>query len=318
MKNCRQKDKYFKLNRSELIEQLQRAEQELQLKEQEAERLKNSFLSNISHEIRTPMNAIIGFSGLLKDDELSQEERLLYIDSISTSSQQLLTTIDNIIQAARIESNEIIPKNKTFSINQLLEELLESYTKDKTFIRKENLALRLDIDRNANPLVVTDPLILNEILINLIDNALKFTEEGIIEFGYKIINKSKLQLFVLDTGIGIDQDKFNIIFQKFRQIDDSFSKKHNGLGMGLNISKNLAQLLGGNMNIVSSPGLGTKVFLSLPFQTAPVTNLHKPVETREINYPSWVNQILDATNSEILNAKTEKWQIHPDIKSFSA
>ena len=318
MKNNRQKGKYDDLDKDKLIDRLSKAEKQLQVKNKEAERLKTSFLSNISHEIRTPMNAIIGFSDLLKDENLSHEERVLFADNISSSTQQLLSIIENIIEAARIETNQIAPANEICAINDLLEDIYKSYLKDTKYKNKYPVTLKLNFNSDCNPFLVTDPKILRKVLTNIIDNALKFTEEGSIEFGYNIINQSQIQFFVIDSGIGISKAAYKIIFEKFRQIDDKFSKKHSGLGMGLTISRKLIQLLGGKMDIVSSPGIGTKVYLSLPISTVSSQKPNVHIKNHPLNHPQWLNQIIGTTKSKDVIKDTVNWQLFADRQNFSA
>jgi len=318
MKNVRYKDNYINLDKEELIEKLLRAEKELSLKNTETERLKTSFLSNISHEIRTPMNAIVGFSDLLKGKNIEADEREFYLDNILSSSQKLLSVIDNIIEAAQIESNAIMPVNEAFPVNDLLEELYKSFSYPNKIYGKDDILLNLKLIDNLNPFIFSDSRILRKILSNLIDNAFKFTEQGTIEFGYNLVNETDVQFFVFDSGIGIPKEKYNIIFEKFRQIDEGFSKKYTGLGMGLSISKKLTHLLNGTMRIESISGRGTKIFLLLPKvipSNQELKNLHK---TGPINHPSWLNQITGNTKKISIDKSKLDWKLVSDRQSFSA
>jgi len=321
MKNDWYKDNYInldKLDKEELIERLLRAEKDLILKSTEAERLKTSFLSNISHEIRTPMNAIVGFSDLLKDKSIDADDREMFLDNILSSSQKLLSMIDNLIEAAQIESNEIIPVSEAFPVNDLLEEIHNKFLYTHKIYGKDNILLSLKLDRNSNPFIFTDSKILSKILSNLIDNAFKFTEQGTIEFGYNLVNETDVQFFVFDSGIGIPKEKYNIIFEKFRQIDDGLAKKHNGLGMGLSISKKLIHLLNGTMKIESLSGRGTKIFLFFPKVIQSNQELHSLDNNSPLNHPSWLNQIIGSTKQIAIDRNKPDWKLISDIQSFSA
>lgn len=314
MNNSKQKEIYNDLGKSELIKLLLKADHDLLLKNQEVEQLKTSFLSNISHEVRTPMNAIMGFSGLLKDEDISKEDRNFFLDSISSGSEKLLSIIDNIIEAAQIETNLIKKKDEAFSVNEFLENIYNSYATSKKFNEKKNISLKLKLKSDHNPFIITDSRLLERILINIIDNAYKFTEEGSIEFGYNLINGARIQFFVFDTGIGIPSDKCDIIFDQFRQIDDGLSKKHDGLGMGLTISKKLAELIDGEFDIVSEPGVGTKLYLSLLIKAIPSS---PELPFSPIKHPIWLSEIVGTPKFQT-ECNKPNWKFFHDLQNFSA
>jgi len=158
MKNDLYKDDYNSLDKEELIEKLLKAEKELSSKNTETERLKTSFLSNISHEIRTPMNAIVGFADLLKDKDIEADEREMFLNSILSGSQKLLTIIDNIIEAAQIESNAIMPVNEAFPVNDFLEELYDSFSCSQKIYGKDHIFLSLKLIENLNPFIFTEEI----------------------------------------------------------------------------------------------------------------------------------------------------------------
>ncbi len=314
MKNSRQNENYDGLDRAELIERLEKAEKNLFLNNREADRIKTSFLSNISHEVRTPMNAIMGFSDLLKNEDISIEERDFFLDSITSSSEQLLSIIDNVIEAAQIESNQIKKIDEACPINDLLENIYNSFCDSQRFKKKNHISLKLKLNSESNPYIFTDPRILSRIFINIIDNAIKFTEKGSIEFGYDLSNGSSIHFFVSDTGIGIPKDKCKTIFDQFTQVDDSYSKKHDGLGMGLTISKKLAQLIDGKLDITSSPGLGTKIILTIPIRSI---NSNQ-IDFSPIKHPTWVNKMTGEMKHQTLECKPADWQLFSTLQNFSA
>lgn len=263
---------YDQMSKEELVKKINKLKKELRERTKEAEELKDSFLTNISHEIRTPMNAIIGFSGLLKDKLIEADEKDLFLDSIIESSQKLLNTIENIVQTARIETNQIKIKKVPCLLNNMLENLKYSYDNLKGNLGKGHIALKLTLDSSKEISVLTDAIILKQVLSNLIDNAFKFTENGHVEFGYEIINKEYLHFYINDTGIGIADSKFKMIFEKFRQVEGHLTKKYAGLGVGLFNSYKLIRLLGGEMGVKSSIGIGSKFFFKIPLKLAEINH----------------------------------------------
>ncbi|GAB4291748.1 MAG: hypothetical protein Kow0068_17050 [Marinilabiliales bacterium] len=230
-------------------------------KAEESDRLKSLFLANISHEIRTPMNGIIGFAQLLKKKNLSEENKQKYIEIIQERSSQLLALIDNLIDYSKIESGQMQLVKESFSINDLLIDLYNFFSVHK-LVAHNHVSLEYKL-LPVDLIIHTDKLKLNQILINLLNNALKFTSTGKIIFGCRK-QKNKLYFYVKDTGIGIPKDKHIIIFESFRQVDESFNKNTGGVGLGLSISKNLVNLLGGEINVASIPGKGSKFFFTIP------------------------------------------------------
>lgn len=262
---------YDRLSKIELKEELIKLKEELRIQIKETDILKESFLTNISHEIRTPMNAIIGFSGLLRDNLNEEDEKDLFVNCIIESSQKLLQTVDSIVQTSRIETNQIIIKNVHCPVNSTLEELKNTYNLRKANFGKSHIALKLTLDSLDEISLVTDPMVLKQALSNLLDNAFKFTENGHIEFGYELTNNEYINFFIKDTGIGIPETDFNVIFEKFRQLEGHLTKKYAGLGVGLFNSFRLIRLLGGNLDVKSSIGIGSKFFFKIPLKTAITT-----------------------------------------------
>ena len=234
---------------------------------EESDRLKTAFLNNMSHEIRTPMNGILGFSELLDDDELSSDDRAQFIKIIRNNSMHLLSVINDIIDISKIQSNQLTLSNVCFNLHHLLDELLITYENEKTQNDKSDVQFILDkAFDDDNCLIVSDDVRIRQILYNLLSNALKFTKSGFIKFGYTSYD-GMLQFFVQDTGKGVSKEKQSLIFERFRQEEDTYTREFGGTGLGLSISKGLVVLLGGNMWMESEEGIGTTFYFTIPHIT---------------------------------------------------
>jgi PAS domain S-box-containing protein len=244
-----------KINEEALINAKEKAE--------ESDRLKTAFLNNMSHEIRTPMNGILGFSELLDDNELSSEDRTQFIKIIHNNSQHLLSVINDIIDISKIQSNQLTLSNVNFNLNHLFDELLITYENEKILNKKTSVKFIVEkaFDDN-NSIIVSDDIRIRQILYNLLSNALKFTNTGFIKFGYTAID-GKLQFFVQDSGKGIAKEKQSLIFERFCQEEDTYTREFGGTGLGLSISKGLVELLGGDMWLVSDEGIGTTFYFTI-------------------------------------------------------
>lgn len=233
----------------------------------ESDRLKTSFLANMSHEIRTPMNGILGFANLLRDPGLSEEKRDLYLKHIDHSSQQLLHIIDDIIDISKIESEQLKISNKPVRINGILDEIYSSFFHrirgDAPGQKKVAFNLRKGNDSHDFT-IVTDDFRLSQVFNNLIGNAIKFTKEGQINFGYNLKQNRYIEFFVSDTGIGIPNNKIRLIFDRFGQVNQADSLQPSGTGLGLPISKSLVNLMGGEMWVESVLGEGCTFYFTLP------------------------------------------------------
>ncbi len=232
-------------------------------KAEESDRLKTAFLANMSHEIRTPLNAIIGFSDILRSGTLDPKQREEYFSVIESSSQTLLKLIDDIIDVAKIEAGNIRVIPQKFDLNELMNELYTTFRK-KTELNKGQVALLLSRPFDREFMITADVLRLKQVLSNLLENAVKFTQKGNIEFGYLIREDQFLEFYVKDTGIGIPEDKQGVIFNRFRQVDDSYTREFGGTGLGLWISKSLVGLMGGEIRVVSKEGRGAAFYFTLP------------------------------------------------------
>ena len=249
---------------------IERKENELELKlskekAEQADKLKTSFLANMSHEIRTPMNSIVGFSELITRKSVPQQKKDIYAEYISNSGKALLALIDDIIDISKIDAKQLRIVKSQVKINAMITELIEFYNSYKNESSKHEVTLKkhFSVDDEGFS-ILCDSVRLRQILNNLLSNALKFTEKGFVEIGYLLPNKATILFYVQDTGIGIAPEKTTLIFDRFRQADDSTTRKYGGTGLGLAISRKLIQLMGGQIWVESELGKGATFFFSLP------------------------------------------------------
>lgn len=239
----------------EIIHSKERAE--------ESDRLKSAFLANISHEVRTPLNAIIGFSQLLCEDDLSQEEKIDYSRILRKRSNDILNIINDIIEISKIVADQRKVNITEASLDELFESIqsfIDVYVYEKPDVK---FILKNDI-QNDNIYFETDIEILKRVLTCFISNAFKFTEKGKIELKYVVTNEQTIVFSILDTGIGILEDKQKFIFERFRQAEETLNRNYEGTGLGLAISKGLIDLLGGTIWFESKVGVGSTFFFEVP------------------------------------------------------
>ena len=242
---------------SELKETKERAEQ--------SEHLKTNFLANVSHEIRTPLNAIMGFSALLQDESLNATDRDEFTNFIHDNSNKLLELMDEIFDIAQIESGLIPMHFEPCLINELLVNLGMQFNIQKALVNKEHINIRVKRgNRDDSFFIVTDEQKLKQVLVNLIENALKYTESGSIDFGYELLEDKKVQFYVKDSGMGFQQEKLDVLFERFRQFEEGHNRSFGGIGLGLTLSKKFVELLGGTMWADSIPGEGSTFYFMLP------------------------------------------------------
>ncbi|MBN1953251.1 MAG: hypothetical protein JW801_18745 [Bacteroidales bacterium] len=234
-------------------------------KAEKSDRLKSAFLANMSHEIRTPMNAIMGFTGLLRRSGISQEKREHYHDTVEESVDYLLRLIDDILDISRIEADELRILPRSVHLDKFMMNL--ELTFRQIVPQEKRSKLELLYDRQEQDIMIeTDTARLEQILSNLVSNALKFTEKGYVKFGYKI-QKEWVQFHILDTGIGIDEEDKDRVFDRFVKIDSSNCEVlHRGTGIGLSIAKKLIEMLGGNIWLESIPNQGSAFYFTLPIK----------------------------------------------------
>jgi len=241
-------------------------DKELKLTKEEAKlanKAKSDFLATMSHEIRTPMNAILGFSDILLGTDINDEQKE-YIELIMTSAEALLSIINDILDFSRIESGNVRLEECNFSLREIIKSV-ENIMKLNALRKK--LEFSVSINNRVFDLIYGDEVKLRQVLINLIGNAIKFTEKGYIKLlidNFKENNEIYTIFSIIDTGIGIPSNKIEKLFQKFSQVDSSTSRKYGGSGLGLIISKNLIELMGGRIWFESQEGKGSIFHFILP------------------------------------------------------
>jgi PAS domain S-box-containing protein len=246
---------YIKKIKAELIVSKEKAE--------ESDRLKTAFLANMSHEIRTPMNGIIGFSEMLKNDDLVPQKRDIYINTINDCGFQLLRIVNDVIDISKIETNQIDLFETDTDVREMLTAISEYYRENK---KNPEIEIRLNIHeiKNGNS-IKTDSDKFRQIIDNLMSNAVKFTKKGFVELG-GLTENNFLKIYVKDTGIGIPKHLNESVFERFRQVETNYSKIAGGTGLGLAISKAFAEKLGGKIWVESDINQGSVFYFTLPLQ----------------------------------------------------
>ncbi len=234
---------------------------EAKKKAEESDNLKSAFLANVSHEIRTPLNSIVGFSSLLAEPDLDSETRKMYIGMVESNTESLLVLIDEIIDLSKIEAQQLSLKKQHFSVDILIGELFLIFARDNKNEKIQLLAKRTSETKEM--FVFSDRVRVKQIFINLLSNAFKFTSSGVIEFGYFLNENADAILFVRDTGIGISEEFHEVIFHRFRKLNENSGKLFRGTGLGLAITQRLVELLGGKIWLESEPGKGTSFYFTL-------------------------------------------------------
>lgn len=237
-----------------------------------ANQIKNLFLANISHEIRTPLNSILGFNEVLRDSNLTAEERQYYLDIVKRTGMTLTSIINDILDLSKIEAEQLSIEPRVFSLYQLLDDV---YLTLNLKCQEKGLYLNFERTGSCAEFIYSDPIRIRQILTNVIGNAIKFTDKGAITLRY-LVHENQLIFSVKDTGIGIEPERVSKLFVPFSQGDESIRKRFGGTGLGLVISKKLAQLLGGDVEIMSSRlNYGSEFRISIsyvPGNQAQITN----------------------------------------------
>lgn len=267
-------------------------------KAEESDKLKSAFLANMSHEIRTPMNGIIGFSSLLTGKDLSAKNIEYYKSLITKSSNQLLSIVNNIIEISKIESELVHVNLSTVDLTSLLKDVFISFEKEA---KEKGLDFRLKNQlSNEKYTLVTDSYKVKQILINLLNNALKFTKNGFVELGLQHC-KDKVHIYIKDTGIGICINMYDKIFQRFRQAEETHTREFGGTGLGLSISKAYVEMLSGKIWIESEQGKGTTFYFSLPSEECIKKEKKQSINNKDDNMDyNWSNYTILIADDESL------------------
>jgi PAS domain S-box-containing protein len=243
-------------------------------KAEEADKLKSAFLANMSHEIRTPINGIAGFMSFVDDAALLPERRHSYVTIIRKNCAQLVSIIDDIIDIAKIESQQLKISPVTFDLNEVMTEVFFFFSSYLQANKKEKVDLVLDDSRFITPCIIyCDAIRLRQVITNLIGNASKFTDKGYISFGYQLLPPDKLEFWVEDTGIGLRAEQMEIIFERFRQAETDNHRKYGGTGLGLAISRSLVQMMGGNISVESVENEGATFRFTISYIPAELQRL---------------------------------------------
>jgi signal transduction histidine kinase len=300
-------------------------------KAEASDKLKTTFLNNISHELRTPLNGILGFAEIMSQTDISEEERRVSLSMLFESSDRLLNTITNYMDISLINSGNMSLHKKDFLPEKILREL---YASEVVKCSARNLELFLEIPERTEKLAIfSDPEILRKILTHLLRNAIKFTEKGSIKFGYTV-HKTELEFFVKDTGIGIGKESLKSVFKHFVKEDRGPLKISEGSGLGLSISKGLAEHLGGKIRVESEKGIGSSFFFTVPVEKEIEYNISLQVgkEQKEnkktssilvaeddlVNFFYLKTLLRQNTSAEIIHASNgkeavDKFRENPDI-----
>jgi signal transduction histidine kinase/CheY-like chemotaxis protein len=290
--------------RKKVEEEMQRS----RLMAEESAKAKSDFVANMSHELRTPLSAILGFTDLIKKTSLDHEQKE-YLEAISSSGQNLLAVINDILDLSKLDAGKFSIEQINFRIPELIHSLQLMFAgkaKDK------NLTFSCQADVALQDPISGDPKKLTQILINLVGNAIKFTDQGSVSVNCRLINreqgKSTVEFSVQDTGIGIPEHKQESIFERFIQADTDTTRKYGGSGLGLSIARQLVSLLGGTLSLQSEPGKGTTFSFALPFSSA-LESTGKNAE-KDSTIPIQATRTILVVEDSIMNQKLARIILH--------
>jgi PAS domain S-box-containing protein len=289
------------LHRKQIDNELMKAK----LAAEESDRLKSAFLANMSHEVRTPLNGILGLAQvMLKSEDIPVSFRN-DVKMIVESGSSLLALIEDIMDVSKIEARQMKIKYKPFFLNTLMDQLYSMFLANPLYLQKnaqqQNIELRYD-KPGKDITIMSDPDRLQQIFVNLIGNALKFTQKGFVHFGYAV-KKQEITFYVKDSGIGIPHDKTEKIFERFTQVDNTLERKFSGSGLGLAISKGLTALLNGKIWCESDLGKGTSFYFTIPYHhTTMLANTDAP-QTNSFNEHDWGDYTILIVEDDNINYK---------------
>ncbi len=284
-------------------------------KAEESDKLKSAFLSNMSHEIRTPMNAILGFSNLLRKKDLSEMAKKEYLSIIDEKGKLLLNIINDIIDFSKVEAGEIKITEANVSLDKIMQELYYTFSEAKRKRGKDKVELRYKFEVGTkNTLVRTDPLRFKQIMTILLDNAIKFTDKGYVEFGFRILKSysdKTVECFVKDSGIGISEENQEIVFNRFRKIEDIGNKFYDGTGLGLAISQKLANLMNTEIQLKSKKGSGSRFSFNVPVAESDTLDTKEVKSTISDSNPDWNKKKILIADDEITSILLLKEYLQP-------
>lgn len=232
-------------------------------KAKESDKLKSSFLANLSHEIRTPLNIITGFLDVLQTSEVNKEDRTIYMELLKDNGDRILNTLNDILEISKIESDQVLLEETQLNLNEIIDYLYNSYL--KVFTEKRIILSFFKGLDSKDALIFVDRLKLISVMSNLIKNALKFTIDGRVEFGY-VLENGYLTFYVEDSGIGISKERQPIIFNRFVQAEQSINRPYEGAGLGLSIVKAYVHMMGGEILVKSQPDKGSRFFFAIKYR----------------------------------------------------
>ena len=254
------------------ITELKQMEQQILISKEQAEKAsqtKSEFLANMSHELRTPLNSIIGLTRMLYEDKTLDEERRDMVGVANRSAENLLDIVNDILDLSKVEAGKLELETTTFSLQEVVDNIMETIL---PLSSEKGLAFSYDFSTENLPYLIGDPIRLGRVMMNLIGNAVKYTDEGSvgvdIECRQESESRNVLECSVTDTGIGISQDKLDMVFDKFAQADSSITRRYGGSGLGLAITRQIIEKMGGEIGVESEEGKGSRFWFRIPFATA--------------------------------------------------